>query len=335
MLAAPSRTSQHSDVRSGTNLHHPSSDSHPPLLSALEETKLAERIKEGDRLAQEQLILANRRLVFRIVREYKTTGISREDLVQEGSVGLIRAAQNFDPATHGIRFSSYAGFWIRAFIQRAISNDGSVVRLPEHTRLLRERYLRALRELKMPGEAEVTAESPGHEPPSRAFLAHYLGLSIQQIERARKATGDRKLCAPDDEPLTQFQAAENDLLKQEERAVVHAALRRLSPFEAWVIRERFGLGEWCSNPLDSGDRSKKDPSPTTAAQGRRRRRSRGKKMASLGASYYGRTHDKLSRDCGLSVHRVRLIEKAALDKLRTFLSQPAAHGLAPGDRSRS
>lgn len=118
MLAAPSRTSQHSDVRSGTNLHHPSSDSHPPLLSALEETKLAERIKEGDRLAQEQLILANRRLVFRIVREYKTTGISREDLVQEGSVGLIRAAQNFDPATHGIRFSSYAGFWIRAFIQR-------------------------------------------------------------------------------------------------------------------------------------------------------------------------------------------------------------------------
>ncbi len=125
-------------LSSGTTL-----DSHPPLLSALEERKLAERIRAGDQLAQQELVLAHRKLVYRIVRNYKSSGISDEDLVQEGSVGLIRAAQNFDPSTHAIRFSCYATFWIRAFIQRAVSNNSSLVRLPEYTRLLRERYLRA------------------------------------------------------------------------------------------------------------------------------------------------------------------------------------------------
>src|SRR5208282_4351525 len=108
---------------------------------------LAERIKAGDQLAQQELVLAHRKLVFRIVRDYKTSGLSEDDLIQEGSVGLIRAAQNFNPSTHAIRFSSYATFWIRAFIQRAVGNNSSLVRLPEYTRLMRERYLRAVREL--------------------------------------------------------------------------------------------------------------------------------------------------------------------------------------------
>lgn len=261
MLAAPTRTTHNLDGSSGTDLSHRGAESHPPFLSAPEERELAERIKAGDRLAHEQLVLAYRRLVFRIVREYKTRGISRDDLIQEGSVGLIRAAQNFDPPTSGFRFSTYAKFWIRAFIQRAISNDGSLVRL---------------------------------------------------------------LASPDGSP-GQFQTAENDLLVQEERAAVHAALRRLSPFEAWVIRERFGLSEWCSNPIDSSKRRKK----AKAAQSRSQRSSHAKKAARPSASYYSRTHDKLSRDCGLSVHRLRLVEKVALGKLRSFLSPAVGRSLPP------
>jgi RNA polymerase sigma factor (sigma-70 family) len=267
MLAAPNRTAHNLDGRSGTSLPHLSTESHPPFLSAPEERKLAERIKAGDRLAQDQLVLAHRRLVFRIVREYKTRGISRDDLIQEGSMGLIRAAQNFDPSTYGFRFSTYARFWIRAFIQRAISSDGSLVRV---------------------------LASPGGSP-------------------------------------AQLQTAENDLLVQEDRAAVYAALRRLSPFEAWVICERFGLLEWCSNPTDSSKRRKK----AKAALARSWRSSGAKKAAHPGASYYSRTHDKLSRDCGLSVHRVRLVEKAALDKLRSFLSPVVGHGLPPRHRSGS
>ncbi len=301
------------------------SDSHPPLLSALEERKLAERIKAGDQLAQQELVLANRKLVFRIVRNYKSSGISEEDLVQEGSVGLIRAAQNFDPSTHAIRFSCYATFWIRAFIQRAVSNNSSLVRLPEYTRLLRERYLRAVRELGKQTDAQTKSEV--QESPTRAEIAHYLGISLRQIERAWLVLGERALCIDQDEPLTDLQTAENELVKHEERAVVHAALRRLSPFEAWVIRERFGLGEWSSNPIDASDSGRKAAAQITADPARSGQSSPTAKAGPPSCSYYARSYDKLSSDCGLSVHRIRLIERAALDKLRSLLSPAVAPGL--------
>jgi RNA polymerase sigma factor (sigma-70 family) len=302
----------------------PASDSHPRLLSAPEERKLAERIKAGDQLAQQELVLAHRKLVFRIVRDYKTSGISEDDLIQEGSVGLIRAAQNFNPSTHAIRFSSYATFWIRAFIQRAVSNNSSLVRLPEHTRLLRERYLRAVRELGKQNDAQT--KSVGQESPSRAEIAHHLGIPLRQIERAWPVLGERAFCVDLDAPPTDFQTAENDLLEREEHAVVHAALRRLTPFEAWVIRERFGLGEWSSNPIDSSYSRRKTGSQVTADPARSARPAPSPKAARPSRSYYGRSYDDLSSDCGLSVHRVRLIERAALDKLRCILSPAVAHG---------
>jgi len=300
------------------------SDSHPPLLSALEERKLAARIKAGDQLAQQELVLANRKLVFRIVRDYKTSGISEDDLRQEGSVGLIRAAQNFDPSTHAIRFSDYAAVWIRACIQRAVSNNSSLVRLPEYTRLLRERYLRAVRELGKQNDAQT--KSVSQESPSRAEIARYLGISLRQIERAWPVLGERAFCVDQDEPPTDCQTAENDLSEREERAVVHAALRRLSPFEAWVIRERFGLGEWSSNPIDSSYSRRKAASQVAADQARIGRSSPLAESARPSRSYYGRSYEDLSGDCRLSVHRVRLIERAALGKLRCILSPAVAHG---------
>ncbi|MGO9463097.1 MAG: sigma-70 family RNA polymerase sigma factor [Isosphaeraceae bacterium] len=312
--------------RSGRRLSSgTTSDSHPPLLSALEERKLAERIKAGDQLAQQELVLANRKLVYRIVRNYPTSGISAEDLVQEGSVGLIRAAQNFDPATHAIRFSYYATFWIRAFIQRAVSNNSSVVRLPEYTRVARERYLRAARELREKNDAET--RSRAQESPSQAEIAQHLGISLRQLERAWLVLGEQALGIGQDEPATDLETAEDDLLKDEERALVHAALRRLSPFEAWLIRERFGLGEWSSNPIDASDSSRKAAAPIAADQARSGPHAPSAQAAPPSVSYYGRSYDKLSQDCGLSVHRIRLIERTALGKLRSLLSPAVASDL--------
>jgi RNA polymerase sigma factor (sigma-70 family) len=298
-------------------------DLHPPLLSAPEERKLAERIKAGDQLAQQQLVLANRKLVFRIVRNYKITGISQDDLIQEGSVGLIRAAQNFDPSTHGIRFSYYAAFWIRAFIQRAISNNSSLVRLPEYTRLLRGRYRRASCELEKQNDAGT--KSVGEEAPRRAEIARSLGISLRQLKRAWLLLAERALRTDQGEPATDSPTAEDELLKHEERAVVHAALRRLSPFEAWVICERFGLGECSSNPIAASYPRRKAASRLRADQARRGQISPSAQPARASRTYYGRSYEELSGECGLSVHRVRWVERIALDKLRSVLSPAVAH----------
>jgi RNA polymerase primary sigma factor len=300
---------------------------HPPLLSALEERDLAERIKAGDQRAQQELVLANRKLVFRIVRDYKSSGLSEDDLIQEGSVGLIRAAQNFDPRTHAIRFSSYAVSWIRAFIIRAVTNDSSLVRLPEYTRGLRERSIRAARELVKQSDTQTQAGS--QEFPSRAAIAHYLGISQRQVERAWKILGERAIRVAHDAPSTDIQTAEHDALQREAHTIVHAALRRLSPFEAWVIRERFGLGEWSSDPTESSHSARKAASEVLNNRSRRGRRSALARVAPPGRSCYGRSFDDLSRDCGLSVHRIRLIEKSALDKLRSILSPALAYHSSP------
>jgi RNA polymerase primary sigma factor len=297
------------------------SDRHKSSLSVQDECKLAERIKAGDQLAQHQLVLANRKLVFRVVNDYQSCGLSEDDLIQEGNVGLIRAAQNFDPTTHGIRFSSYALFWIRATIQRAISNGGGVVRLPEHTRLLRERYLRALRELGK--EREAQTHSAGSELPTRAEIARYLRVSPRLVDRALLVRGEQALPDEEDATRTDSQTAESTFAQQEERAAVHAALRRLSPFEAWVIRERFGLGEWSTGPL-----APKHPSNTAASCGKTDETRTELPAAAVnserGCTYYGRTFEDLSRDSGLTVHRLRLIARAALDRLRYILSPAAA-----------
>ena len=202
--------------RSGRRLSSgTTSDSHPPLLSALEERKLAERIKAGDQLAQQELVLANRKLVYRIVRNYPTSGISAEDLVQEGSVGLIRAAQNFDPATHAIRFSYYATFWIRAFIQRAVSNNSSVVRLPEYTRAAR-----APTSARLASSGRRTTQRPGPEPRNRLAKLrspNTWGSRSASSSAPGWSSGSRALGIGQDEPATDLETAEDDLLKDEER----------------------------------------------------------------------------------------------------------------------
>ena len=98
----------------------------------------------GDTTAQKQLIMANLASVRGAVREYRRSGIPLDDLIQEGNLGLIRAAQHFDPSTHDARFATYARFWIQASLVRALASNGSLIQLPERLHLLLLRYRRAI-----------------------------------------------------------------------------------------------------------------------------------------------------------------------------------------------
>jgi len=290
-------------------------------LSASEEHALARKIKTGDLAAREQLITANLALVLRAVRGYRRSGIPLDDLVQEGNLGLIRAAQSFDPSAHTARFATYARFWIQASLVRAVVNNGSLIYVPEYMQQLRLRYRRAIDELRK--RMPVGSNTARSGQPSLDAIATHMGVSSDRLLGAELTQNDRILCPildqllPADEPSPD-QIVSND----EDRALVHAALRRLSPFEAWVIRERFGIGE-----------------PTRGAgtlKASRRRADGGHEAGGAPTSaipdaapvpthrpyrsYYQRSYREIGCDCGLSAHRIQQVERAAIGKLGTLLA---------------
>src|SRR5262245_65141742 len=103
-----------------------------PLLSAREEKELAYRIEVGDSAARDRMARANLRLVVNIARAYTGKGLGLQDLIGEGNLGLLRAVEGFDPA-RGTRFSTYAGYWIKQSIRRALVNTGKTIRVPAYT----------------------------------------------------------------------------------------------------------------------------------------------------------------------------------------------------------
>ncbi len=117
-----------------------------PLLKSEEETDLAQKTKNGDQEARSQLILSNLRLVVNIAKRYQNQGLGLMDLIEEGNLGLIKAVERFD-VERKCRFSTYATWWIRQFINRAITNHGNMVRLPSHKRELLLRTKQRFREL--------------------------------------------------------------------------------------------------------------------------------------------------------------------------------------------
>ncbi len=295
----------------------------PRLLAVSVERRLAERIKRGDRDARTQLILANQRLVVSIVRRYRSRTLTFEDLVQEGNLGLIRASQDFDPSLHGARFSSYAVLWIKSFVHRALVANDSLIRIPEHLFFLRKRYRRAM---GLPGSASMIGMgsaateqsdiehlagemriSPGKLGPSRI-------LSIEQGHHPEAdADGEARALA---EVLDDGRRPEEEVVDHEVRGLLNAALRQLNPVEAWVIRERYGL-----HVLAADDRIWAEPSPRAGARGSRDRPPEAQADPSGSCpTRLRRTYAELERDCGLSTHRIRQMERAALDKLRRLLA---------------
>lgn len=141
-----------------------------PLLTAEEEVALTRAIQAGDRIARQRLIESNMRLVINIAKTYRNRTIQLEDLIQEGAIGLMQAAERFDPEK-GFRFSTYATHWIRQSIGRAIDNKSKAIRLPAHVS-------QSLRRIEK--ERVRLARDLGHDP-SPEQIAHAMGISPKKL----------------------------------------------------------------------------------------------------------------------------------------------------------
>ena len=225
------------------------------LLSFDEERSLAARVQAGDAAARETLITANLRLVLKIAYRHKCSGATTDDLVQEGLLGLIRAAEIFNPQAHNVRFSTYASFWIRNFIGRAIVKNRSLIRVARLSQSpqvpVPSRAGRLAKPIRRPArQPPIPAPGPQPEGGQLREAAARLRIGPGQLKNLDRAMIERSSYygIGDDGNLTSLEEIvadprqpDRDLEHVEDLQAVHAALDRLPPFEAWVIRQRFGL----------------------------------------------------------------------------------------------
>jgi RNA polymerase nonessential primary-like sigma factor len=211
------------------------------LLTAAEEVSLARLAQGGDNAARQRMIVCNLRLVVKIARRYLNRGLPLLDLIEEGNLGLIRAVEKFDPE-RGFRFSTYATWWIRQTIERAIMNQTRTVRLPIHVIKEINTYLKAARKLGQRLDHEPTTEEIAlllNKPIGE--VKHMLGLN------ERIASVDIPFSKDADKPLVdmlQDESADDpmDRIQDEE---IHANLEhwlgKLNDKQREVVKRRFGL----------------------------------------------------------------------------------------------
>ncbi|HXZ83126.1 MAG TPA: sigma-70 family RNA polymerase sigma factor [Acidimicrobiales bacterium] len=199
-----------------------------PLLSAAEQVALAQRIEKGDAEAKNEMIAGNLRLVVHWARRYQGRGIDLTDLVQEGTFGLMRAVEKFD-WKRGFKFSTYATWWIRQSLQRAVQSKGRAIRLPEDA-----------------VAAENSAERAG-ETSERHLPRVVASLDQPVATEASTTLGD--LIAADDVSVAE------DVVETMAVEGLEDAISRLSELERHVVRLRFGLGGQPPASLESTARA--------------------------------------------------------------------------------
>jgi RNA polymerase primary sigma factor len=258
------------------------------LLTAEEEQSLARRIGKGDAEARDRMVRANLRLVVNIARSYAGKGLGLQDLIEEGNLGLLRAVEGFDPEM-GTRFSTYASYWIKQSIKRALINSSKTIRIPAYMVELLSKWRRATNRL---------SEELGRVP-TQEETARLLGLPKKKLPIIKKAIQihnatpqgdqsdqgwslgemvmDERLKSPDEELL------DHDVLK-----TALELISTLDPREATILRMRFGLDNTTPHTLK-----------------------------------------EIGQELGLTRERVRQIETEALQRLHQALKDPKErYGLA-------
>jgi len=253
-----------------------------PLLTAEQEKQLARRIREhSDPLAREQMIHANLRLVVKIAKEYSNPGMTLGDLVAEGNLGLMRAVEEFDPDA-GVRFSTYAAWWIKQAIKRAMINAGQPVHIPAYLVKLISKWRRTAREL----------ENRLGRPPTTEEMARKLRISRKKAEIVRRGlvavNAPSQMGADETQALSEMIAdneqslPEYTLMQASNTPIVEAMLQQLEPRERKILELRFGLDGHEGPP---------------------------------------RTFKEIGEIVGLTRERVRQLEKKALAELKTIAEE--------------
>jgi RNA polymerase primary sigma factor len=253
-----------------------------PLLTAQQERQLARRIREhSDPVAREQMIHANLRLVVNIAKEYSNPGMTLGDLVAEGNLGLLRAVQEFDPDA-GVRFSTYAAWWIKQAVKRAMINAGQPIHIPAYLVKLISRWRQASRELQAQFGRPPTIEEMARKLRISRKKAYIIRDGLKAVNAPSQMSADTAQAMSEMLVDTDGETPDQKMLEASNAPIAQALLDKLDERERKILMFRYGLD---------------------------------------GHEGPQRTFKEIGKLVGLTRERVRQLEKQALAKLREFADE--------------